>query len=777
MNRRDFAKILGSAAAAVAVGCRPRKQIVPLVDSPENRTPGVSVRYASVFSRGFETIPIEVKTIDGRPIKLDGYSKIGEEIEYFSDAAIQYGLFSLYDGARVNPDEATDLPTVLDVLTESIASERKVLILHDRAMSPFRDYLIEKAKTASDNLLFFQTPAFSYKSLYREIEKFIGLRSAIVPNLDARKTLIYNTLSYEGELPERIEGDRFDYVAVDPRDDREELFDFLESVDSEEIGAIVFAGVDPFYFFSDNEIRSLEKIGKSKRISLDLYRTDTSKNCGLFLPEAHFLESWGDSVGINGTYSVRQSIINPLNPESVSFERMIFDLIKTLDPEILVGDGVFEALKSFVSEKYGEEIDDLSRGKSMKIDNPYVLGTLSSDAASEILNRSNLETKSSAVIYPRPHFYFREGRDSRNPFLNEIPNPATKISWDSPAQISQEKALELDLRDGDIVQIKSIDKSVETAIAVAGVSSERIFVDLAIGGSEPNFFKLFDGDIKEVEARIVKTGNGKAFAKTQRDVFLSPDNQKLSRIEIPRKRRVSIFSEYKYLMSRWGVAIDLNKCVGCGACVAACQMENNIPWVGEKEVAAGRIMHWIQIDVFYRSGRVEYLPRMCMHCDLAPCESVCPVGASTHSPEGLNETTYNRCVGTRFCMANCPYGVRKFNYFEYCDNIAEPANLSLNPQVSVRSRGVVEKCTMCVHRIEEAKIRAESEGRSKPGDGEVSTACEQACPTGAIFFGDLNDPDSRVSRFLAEGASVMLKELGTEPSVFYREIDRSGDAE
>ncbi len=776
MNRRDFAKILGSAAAAAAVGCRPRKEIVPLVDSPENRAPGVSARYASVFARGFESIPVEVGTIDGRPIKLDGYSKIGEKVEYFSDAAVQYGLFSLYDGARINPDHASDLGTVLDVLTGSIASNRKVLILLDRAMSPFADYLIEKAKDASDNLSFFQTPAFSYQSRYREIEALIGRKAALVPNLDARKTLINNALSYRGEIPERIEGEPVNYVALDPRDDSKELFDFLKSADSDEIGAVVLAGVDPYYFFSREEIRVLEKIDKSKRISLDLYRTETSENCDLFLPEAHFLESWGDSVGADGTYSIRQSIINPLNPESVSFERMIFYLIKALDQEILNGYDVFETLKSFVSESYDEEIDDLLRGKSIKIENPYVYGAISNADANEVLNRSRLEPITGAILFPRPHFYFREGRDTRNPFLNEIPNPLTKISWDSPPQISPGKARELGLQEGDIVRITSGDKYVETAIAVANVSPEKIFVDLAIGGTVPNFFKLFDGDIKEIEVKIATTGRRKTFAKTQKDVFLPPEDQKLSKIEVPRKRRVSIFSEYRYLLHRWAMAIDLNKCIGCGACAAACQRENNIPWVGEKEVAAGRIMHWIQIDVYSGSAGNAYLPRMCMHCDLAPCESVCPVGASTHSPEGLNETTYNRCVGTRFCMANCPYGARKFNYFEYSDNFDEPANLALNPQVSVRSRGVVEKCTMCVHRIEEAKIRAESEGKSKPGDGEVSTACERACPTGAVIFGDLNDPESRVSRFVAGGASVMLKELGTEPSVFYREIDRSDDA-
>jgi len=243
---------------------------------------------------------------------------------------------------------------------------------------------------------------------------------------------------------------------------------------------------------------------------------------------------------------------------------------------------------------------------------------------------------------------------------------------------------------------------------------------------------------------------------------------------LPKHHKVkSLWPSHKYEGHKWGMVIDLNSCTGCGTCILACQSENNIPAVGKKYVLEGREMHWIRVDRYYEgspeSPRTVHQPVVCMHCDNAPCETVCPVLATVHSSEGINDMVYNRCVGTRYCSNNCPYKVRRFNWFNYAKKIEEPLNRALNPDVTVRSRGVMEKCSFCIQRIQQAKGEAKRENRPLK-DGELQTACQQSCPAKAIAFGDLNDPNSQVQKeFKAKNSYALLDyHLNTKPSVKYK---------
>jgi molybdopterin-containing oxidoreductase family iron-sulfur binding subunit len=403
-----------------------------------------------------------------------------------------------------------------------------------------------------------------------------------------------------------------------------------------------------------------------------------------------------------------------------------------------------------------------------------------------------------------------DGRFANNGWLQELPKPITKLTWDnavitSPATAERIRASQRPSVQGgehgqiisDVVELRYQGRTVRGAIfAVAGHPNDCVTVHLGYGrsraghvGSGTGFnayaIRPADSQMFGRGAEATPTGDTYSLACTQyhhlmegrgmvravtRDEYVRDPKIVHEGHERP-PRTLTLYPEYKYEGYKWGMAIDVNACIGCNACIVGCQAENNIPVVGKEQVLRGREMHWLRVDSYY-AGEAEnpetyFQPIPCMHCENAPCELVCPVAATVHSHEGLNDMVYNRCVGTRYCSNNCPYKVRRFNYHLYQDWNTPSLKLGRNPDVTVRSRGVMEKCTYCVQRINAARIEAEKEGR-RIRDGEIKTACQQTCPADAIIFGDLNDPNSRVAQMQAEERNYgLLEELNTRPRTTY----------
>jgi len=387
----------------------------------------------------------------------------------------------------------------------------------------------------------------------------------------------------------------------------------------------------------------------------------------------------------------------------------------------------------------------------------------------------------------------------------ELPDPLTKLTWDNAACISPALAKRLELNTGDVVrindrielpvliQVGQADYTISVAAGYGRTISGKVAT--GVGTRAASFRSVQDGVILNYSRKVnlVRTGEIAELALTQE--HHSMEGREIVRettLEEYRKdphsgnemhehyeeHHASLYEDPEFDGHHWGLAIDLNKCIGCSACAIACQTENNVAVVGKDEVRRRRIMHWIRIDRYYsespKDPRVYHQPVMCQHCDNAPCENVCPVSATNHSNEGINQMSYNRCIGTKYCINNCPYRVRRFNWFAYVNNQeydfhqnSQLGKMVLNPDVVVRERGVVEKCSFCVQRIQEKKLQAKLEDR-KLVDGEIKTACEQVCPAEAMVFGDLNDPESRVSKLFGNERNYhLLEQLHVLPSVGY----------
>lgn len=560
-----------------------------------------------------------------------------------------------------------------------------------------------------------------------------------------------------------------------------------------EIELLVILGGNPVYHAAASTGFAERLLDVPFSVHLSLYEDETSRSCRWHVPEAHFLEAWSDTVAHDGTASVVQPLIAPLYGGKSAHE-----LVAALSGEAAVGGyelvrATWEArARGRNFEKWWRRAlhDGVLEGTRPATLSPY----LREDSAS-LLARGELRPGGMDILFRAdPAVY--DGRFAANGWLQELPRPLTKLCWGNAALVSPLTAERLDVKNGDLLRISVGEVQVEVPTWILpGQAVDCVTLHLGYGrrqgaqagiGVGVDVYPLKPAGRAHAVGVVEKAGGREELATTQahhsmegRDLIRVRDVASLGHDHEGDEHAsghgahgdLSIYPEHPPADHAWGMVIDLTSCIGCNACVVGCQSENNIPIVGKDEVRNGREMHWMRIDRYWQGlpddPDTHYQPVTCMHCETAPCEVVCPVGATTHSPEGLNEMTYNRCVGTRYCSNNCPYKVRRFNFYRYSDTESESLKLGRNPDVTVRTRGVMEKCTYCVQRINQARITARREGRSIR-DGEIVTACQSVCPSEAITFGDLQDPASEVSKRAANPLNYgLLTELNTKPRTTY----------
>jgi MoCo/4Fe-4S cofactor protein with predicted Tat translocation signal len=555
------------------------------------------------------------------------------------------------------------------------------------------------------------------------------------------------------------------------------------------------------------------------RVHLGLYQDETAEFCHWHINEAHYLEAWGDARAYDGTVSIVQPLIAPLYDGKSATE-----VIALLDGQTqVIGHSV--AQEYWRSKHTGADYDAFWRkslhdgfiegtafapkpvaakaasapeatiysGTPREADRPAMASALTNEDANTI----EINFRRDPSIY--------DGSFANNGWLQELPRPMTKMTWDNPVLVSPKMAERMGLQSKDLVKLELNGKSIEAPVWIqAGHPDNSVTVFLGYGrkksgragtGTGFDMYPLRTADQWFTTGlAVTKTGGTYMLASTQGyQTMETPDggDRPLVRtrtLEEYRKEpgfakegeppvELTLYPgndrgyDYAKQPNSWGMTIDLNACVGCNNCMLACQSENNIAVVGKEQVNKGRHMHWIRVDAYYQGDRdnpkAYFQPVPCMQCENAPCELVCPVGATTHSTEGLNDMVYNRCVGTRYCSNNCPYKVRRFNFLLFQDWETPQLKMMRNPDVTIRSRGVMEKCTYCVQRINEHRIDSEVAGKAIV-DGELQTACQQSCPANAITFGNINDPNSKVSQLKKNQRNYgLLSDLNTRPRTTY----------
>lgn len=499
----------------------------------------------------------------------------------------------------------------------------------------------------------------------------------------------------------------------------------------------------------------------------DFYRTYMD-DFDLILPHSHSLESWGDEESRTGVISIIQPTMEPIHNT------------KSEGDILLSWMGANKTYQEYLYQKWGKNAVELIKNGFLvkKVKRKWV-GVWAPRVIKELQSLEQVpfdSNKTSLVLLPSIRTL--DGRSKELTLLSEIPDPLTTISYGKWIAVSKKIARGYELQNGDVVQLKTEIGTIEIPVKVQPGLHENVLqlhIDQLNNIQVPEKLAEYPASLNIFQ--LHKTG------KTEKIPVLSGSLYSDDREILPEEAHehgkkehqlYTLYEEHDHPDYRWAMAIDLDACTGCSACVAACYVENNVAITGKEEHLKGREMAWLRIEPYYDNElKPRFIPVMCQQCDNAPCESVCPVFATYHNPEGLNAQVYNRCVGTRYCSNNCPYKARRFNWFEW--ERTEPFSLMLNPDVSDRPKGVMEKCTFCVQRIRYAKDKAKDKGR-KVLDGEVTPACAQTCPTQAITFGNIKDNSSRVSRKAhSEEAYRLLEDLGTRPAVYYLNDVKKGN--
>ncbi|HEY7166950.1 MAG TPA: TAT-variant-translocated molybdopterin oxidoreductase [Candidatus Binatia bacterium] len=627
-------------------------------------------------------------------------------------------------------------------------------------------------------------------------------------------------------------------IEAQPINQIESLRDLVGAMDTNQVQVLLILGGNPVYTAPSDLNFSTRLVKSNLSVHLSLYEDETSALCHWHVPQAHYLESWSDVRGYDGTAAIIQPLIAPLYGGRTAHEllaavmgqpgRSSYEIVQDYWKSWRRG-GDFEqfwrrALHDGVVSNTAAPTRPVHATSAAGLKSPPITAAPAGRATPGTEANSGIENSKSKIqngleIVFRPDPTILDGRFANNAWLQETPKPLTKLTWDNAVLISPATAARfgLEQRVGttggehgmihtDVVELTLNGQRIRgPAWILPGHADGCVTVHLGYGraragrvgsriGFDVNPMRTSANLWQASGVELRKTGDTYALACTQfhhlmegrnlaRETTIDEyrKNPKVIQEMDSEEETPSLYPDYRYEGYAWGMAIDINSCIGCNACVVACQAENNIPSVGKEEVLRGREMHWIRIDRYYKgpasNPEVLLQPLPCMQCENAPCELVCPVHATTHSHEGLNDMTYNRCVGTRYCSNNCPYKVRRFNFFQYSDYKTDSIQLLHNPNVTVRSRGVMEKCTYCVQRINNHKIEAEREDRTVR-DGEIVTACQQACPTQAIVFGNINDPNSAVSKLKAQPINyALLKELHTKPRTTYQPKFRNPNPE
>jgi MoCo/4Fe-4S cofactor protein with predicted Tat translocation signal len=667
-----------------------------------------------------------------------------------------------------------------------------------------------------------QSPSYSWTdeqqkfltALAKDLKGHAG-RSAVIPGLYQDTSVAASALAINQAL-----GNVSKTVIVPaqplnplPSDQLGDFKSLVSDLNAGKVQWLVILNANPIYT-APADLNFADAFNKAETVVHLGSRVDeTGQVSHWHIPAAHALESWSDARSYDGTVSIVQPLIEPLYGGRTAHE--VLQMLLS-EPMVSAHDAVRETWKPVIK-------GDFESGWRKALHDGWIENTaFETKAGGDTSFKGQVPAPApkdalEIIFRPDPNVY--DGRWSNVGWLQELPKPVTNLSWDNAAIVSGAMLTKLGIEEDDIVELSVGGKTVKAPVVVAPghpensvtvymgygrefagrVGSGQGFNAYLIRTSDAPFYAT--GSIKKVDGKwgvaITKShyqdhrgaaagGSGKPNESLEGVEALSQERGIIRYATLDEYKQnpgfaneghettnmgTSLFPNWVYKDNAWGMSIDMNSCTGCNACVVSCYAENNIPVVGKQQVRIGRMMQWLRIDTYFEGDlaapKAHFQPMLCQHCENAPCEEVCPVGATVHSPEGLNMMIYNRCVGTRYCSNNCPYKVRRFNFLLYSDYETESLKLMRNPDVSVRSRGVMEKCSYCVQRIQEVKITADKENRAIL-DGEIQTACQQACPAQVITFGNINDKNSRVAKLRNDERTYqVLADLNTRPRTTY----------